>query len=479
MSKECFISALVLAFGMDVCATDYYVAPGGDDGNSGSLEAPFLSLKKAIQSAKPGTTVYLREGTYKPQNADIMREGAEGVYSCVFDLSAKGSAASPITISGYPGEKAVIDLSDVKPDARVMGFYVKGDYWRLKEFDIVGIQVTQTGHTQSINVGLFGGSNCVIERVNMHDGMGIGVYATKGNNNLVLNCDAYNNYDPVSENGAGGNCDGFGFHLNNARYTGNVVRGCRAWRNSDDGYDLINNLAPVTIENCWAWENGYDANKVSRGDGTGFKSGGYGMKSTVDAKKIPPRNIVRNCLSWSNKQNGFYANHHLGGLDFVNNTAYRNKRNFNMVNRKSHQEAVDVEGYGHNLTGNVSYKPTLADADCVNFDRTLSTAAGNSFFSDVTLKDADFESLDATQLLRPRKADGSLPDITFMKLKPTSAAFARKMGWQFPADTSAGISEITAGTAAAEGPVYTLSGIAVPSPSQGYYVKSGKVVYIP
>ena len=181
-----------------------------------------------------------------------MRKNAEGVYSCVYDLFTNGIAGSPITISGYPGEKAVIDLSEVRPDERVMGFYVKSDYWHLKDFDIVGIQVTQTGHTQSINVGLFGGSNCIIERVNMHDGMGIGVYATKGSDNLVLNCDAYNNYDPVSENGYGGNCDGFGFHLNGASYTGNVVKGCRAWRNSDDGYDLINNLAPVIIENCWA-----------------------------------------------------------------------------------------------------------------------------------------------------------------------------------------------------------------------------------
>jgi hypothetical protein len=46
----------------------------------------------------------------------------------------------------------------------------------------------------------------------MHDGMGIGFYLTKGSNNLILNSDAYNNYDPVSEGGVGGNVDGFGGH---------------------------------------------------------------------------------------------------------------------------------------------------------------------------------------------------------------------------------------------------------------------------
>ena len=46
---------------------------------------------------------------------------------------------------------------------------------------------------------------CIRERA-------IGFYLVRGSNNLVLNCDAYNNYDPVSENGTGGNVDGFGGH---------------------------------------------------------------------------------------------------------------------------------------------------------------------------------------------------------------------------------------------------------------------------
>jgi hypothetical protein len=37
----------------------------------------------------------------------------------------------------------------------------------------------------------------------------------------------------------------------------------------------------------------------------------------------------------------------------------------------------------------------------------------NNWNLSVTVTDADFVSLDVSQLLRPRKADGSLPDITF------------------------------------------------------------------
>ncbi len=406
-----------LLISIPIYAADYYVFPSGNDSNSGNIEVPFKNLKTAIEKATPGTTIYLREGTYKPKAADIMKSGDEGVYDCVYYLATDGNASSPITISGYPGEQVVFDLSDIKTGNRIIGFDLRGDHWHLKNFDIVGIQVCQTGHTQSINVALFGGSNCIIEQVNMHDGMGIGVYATRGHDNLVLNCDAYNNYDSVSENGHGGNCDGFGFHIKEPGSTGNVISGCRAWRNSDDGFDLINNFYPVTIENCWAWENGYDQNLVSRGDGTGFKSGGYGMKPQAKAPVEIPRNVVRNCISWANKNQGFYANHHLGGLDFINNKAYQNRRNFNMVNRKSATEAIDVPGYGHHLINNVALNPTDANCDCINLNQDLSTLENNTFFGDITISENDFESLDPSQLLLPRKEDGSLPDISFMQLK--------------------------------------------------------------
>ena len=36
----------------------------------------------------------------------------------------------------------------------------------------------------------------------------------------MLNCDAYNNYDPVSDSGKRRNVDGFGGHLTSEAYTG-------------------------------------------------------------------------------------------------------------------------------------------------------------------------------------------------------------------------------------------------------------------
>lgn len=478
MKRFLLSATLFFLAGASINAADIYVSTAGNDSAFGSLEAPYKTLKKAIESAKAGTTIYLREGTYRPQANEIMLHGAESVYDCIYNLSTKGTADKPFTISGYNDEKVIIDCSDVKTEARMICFYMKADYWKLKNLDIVGIQVTQTGHTQSINVALFGGNHCVVENVRMHDGMGIGLYATRGSDNLVLNCDAYNNYDPVSENGAGGNCDGFGFHLNNVKYTGNVIRGCRAWRNSDDGFDLINNRAQVIIEYCWAWENGYDANRVSRGDGTGFKSGGYGMGATVSEDIVAPRNIVRNCLAWANKQQGFYANHHLGGLDFINNTAYANKRNFNMVNRKSHSEAIDVDGYGHHLYRNIAYKPTLSGADCVNIDLNSSTLSDNTFHSSVSISDKDFESLDSKQLYQARKEDGSLPYITFLRLKPTSSIYPLNYGYQFDHNDSSGVESIEK-IVDNSSVWYDIQGHAVENPHKGIFIHKGRKFILP
>ena len=84
----------------------------------------------------------------------------------------------------------------------------------------------------------------------MRDGMAIGIYLTNGSDNLFLNCDAYRNYDSYSENGRGSNTDGFGGHPAKGS-TGNVFHGCRAWSNSDDGFDLIMAQEAVTLYDCW------------------------------------------------------------------------------------------------------------------------------------------------------------------------------------------------------------------------------------
>nr|WP_202424333.1 hypothetical protein [Duganella levis] len=45
-------------------AATYYVAPGGNDSNAGTLAAPWQSIARAQTAAAPGDTIYFRGGDY-------------------------------------------------------------------------------------------------------------------------------------------------------------------------------------------------------------------------------------------------------------------------------------------------------------------------------------------------------------------------------------------------------------------------------
>lgn len=415
-----------------ISATDYYVATTGSDSNAGTIEAPFASLSYAQMLVQAGDNVYFRGGTYEIGEEQIMEYTSNGLWAYVFKIATKGTSNKPIVYAAYGDEKVIFDMSTVKPtNRRVIVFYVSGSYLTFKNFEVIGTQVTILEHTQSECFRIEGGNYNTFENISCHDGMAIGYYLIKGMYNLILNCDAYNNYDSVSESGTGGNVDGFGGHTNSTGSVGNVFRGCRAWYNSDDGFDLINCQTSITIEDCWSFRNGYQAvTNASLGDGTGFKAGGYGMTTSINAPTEIPRHVVRNCIAYFNKNKGFYANHHLGGIDWYNNTGYQNPSNFCMLNRKSVEgDPENVDGYGHVLENNLSYSPRTTDAHIISVDMDSCQLKNNSFFSALTLSDADFVSLDESQLVAARKVDGSLPDITFLQVNPNSLLAYWKLGY--------------------------------------------------
>ncbi len=73
--------------------TIYYVAKNGNDYNPGTATMPWLTLKRAVDTAAAGSTVYIKTGTYKekliPKNS--------------------GSIGNYITFSAYPGNTVTID----------------------------------------------------------------------------------------------------------------------------------------------------------------------------------------------------------------------------------------------------------------------------------------------------------------------------------------------------------------------------------
>jgi len=439
MIKKLLFALVALCISSAAFSITYFVAPNGDDAvGLGTMLLPFKTIQRAQTSALPGDTVYVRGGTYVMQEADIATYYS--IWAYVTDLTKSGTSGNRINYWNYPGEHPVFDYSNIKPaNYRINAFEVEGSWLYIRGLEVVGVQVTiTTSNTQSIGFATNGGSNNIYEQCNVHDGQAIGFYLTKGSNNLFLNCDAYRNNDYTSQSGGGingGNVDGFGNHPA-AGSVGNVYRGCRAWFNSDDGYDCISAHEPTVFENCWSFYNGYASGFISRGDGNGFKAGGYGSTAFTSLPTTIPRNTIRFCLSVRNKSNGFYSNHHLEGSDWYNNTAYWNATNFNMLNRKAKTQSdylVDTPGYNHVIRNNISYAPRSSGADITNYDPNRCTIDHNSFLNPgITVTSNDFVSIDTSLLQAPRQADGSLPDNGFLHLKSTSNLIDKGVDIGFP-----------------------------------------------
>lgn len=412
----------------------YYVATDGSDSNSGTIENPLASLQKAQQLVNPGDTVYIRGGNYALDNSNISTVYSD-LFACICFLDKNGTAGHLINYWNYPGETPVFNFTAVKPiNQRVVGIYLKGSYIHLRGFEMTGIQVTITTHTESYCIYSRGSHN-IIENMSLHDNKGTGMRHYGGGYNLFLNCDAYQNHDNVSENKLGGNTDGFGCHPSKGGIA-NVFRGCRAWFNSDDGFDCIRAKEVVIFDSCQAFYNGYSTTFQSLGDGNGFKAGGYGHDAAADIPNPVPSHTVKFCLAVGNKANGFYSNHHLTGNKWYNNTAYHNKVNYNMVNRESPEsDNIWVDGYDHVLINNLSFNATNSATSYIDYARN--TLHNNSWNSEVVVSGSDFVSLNENFLDEARQEDGSLTETDFMRLTSSSNLIDNGVDIGFPYEGSA------------------------------------------
>ena len=422
-TKAAGILIFAMCFSFRAISNTWFVAPGGLNSNSGSSNAPFATIMRAQTAASSGDTVYLRGGTYLLNNSNFTVTNSP--WAIVNNMTKSG-----IGYIAFPGELPVFDFSAAQPIGwRVTAFLVTANNCVFKGFDVVGVQVTIAGtHTQSENFRVAGGSFNRFEQLRMHDGMGNGWYLTDGASNLVLNCDAWNNRG--LDSGSLGNTDGFGCHPSHTGGKGNILRGCRAWFNSDDGYDCINAFAVVTFDHCWAFYNGYFTNFVySTGDGNGIKAGGYGVSGGAHPTPIP-RHIVEFCLAVGNHDSGFYANHHLDGQVWYNNTAYRNSTDFNMLcNTNDSSLTNDVPGFNHVMKNNLGFGASI---EVSNLDTNKCDASFNFFTLPVTVSMNDFVSLDESFLVAPRQADGSLPDSDFLRLVNSSGCVDAGTNIGFP-----------------------------------------------
>src|SRR3954463_12290087 len=95
------LNCVLVAFGQT--NSSFYVATNGNDSNPGTQAAPWRTIQHAADTARAGSTVNVRGGTYEE----------------LVSLNASGNASDGfITFRSYPGETAVLDAEHLAPSAR-------------------------------------------------------------------------------------------------------------------------------------------------------------------------------------------------------------------------------------------------------------------------------------------------------------------------------------------------------------------------
>jgi len=282
---------------------EFWISPTGKDTATGTQADPLFTLcddtLKAgacyklcpVGGTCSGGTIWVMDGTYK-----------YGAVTQKIGSTKLGTASDPFNVFAVAGAKPVFDFTGMVVSTSSRGIQLAGDYWHLR-----GITVTKAGDT---GIFIMGNNNTIEQCASHHNqdaGIVIGVNSSRtgasGANNLILNCDSYANYDP---NTNGGNADGFGAKENTGG-TGNVFRGCRAWENSDDGFDFYGWGSPITVEDCWVMSQSTTL-YGSGSNGNGFKLGGNDVNAAHILKNLYAVGNGANAKSGDGNGNGFEAN---------------------------------------------------------------------------------------------------------------------------------------------------------------------------
>lgn len=127
---------------------------GSDDANDGSIDAPFATLDRLVSALGDGDIGYVRAGDYSAAG------DCGGGDQCALNLAgvaAPGTAAKPVAILGYPGERPRIGLLGAPADQEFYRVAVRtagADHLVLANLDLadVGIGVRFSSSTASLRV---------------------------------------------------------------------------------------------------------------------------------------------------------------------------------------------------------------------------------------------------------------------------------------------------------------------------------------
>lgn len=412
------LMGLCLLASMEVSAKDYYLAPGGT-GNGMTIDKPFGDPIKAFAALKAGDVLYVRGGTY--------------YLSQTIKVNQTGTADKRICVFAYPGdtERPVFDFSGQPRSTSTEAASYRGvmhnigaNYWHYRGLDFC--------HAADNGMKLEG-SYCVVELCRFYGNEDTGLQQgfgkdSKGNNtrntefkygryNIIVNCDAFDNHDPWTN---GGNADGFAIKLYPG--PGNEFHGCRAWHNSDDGWDLYYTVFPIVVDNCWVLNNGFD-----KGNANGFKMGGCKQGGTSTGA-----HVFKNCIAAFHAKKGFDQNHHREGSYLINDLSFGNGINYgynmekpdygNWVLRNCVGFAYGSQKMERNSAFTIA--PDIDYCTWTTLDHTnpmgeKASSNGTSYSKAIGNYASEYEDLSYETAIGDRQENGELP-LKFGRLKAGS-----------------------------------------------------------
>jgi hypothetical protein len=370
----------------------YYVTPTGSASAAGTSFSAPMNLATALSKVSAGQMILLQPGTYSV----AYTAGAKNTIT----LSKSGSSGAPIYMVGANCGRAVIDFS-FPTGAWVQdsyGLYVTGSYWYFK-----GIAITRAGYQGAYVTG----THNTFENTAFYNNRNSGLEINKGGAyTTVINTDSYNNYDPKKN---GSMADGFA--SKQTQGAGNVFYGCRAWENSDDGFDTFDSPEAVVIDESWAFRNGINlwGDSAFAGNGNGFKLGGNSALQ---------RNSITRSVAWGNPKKGFDQNSNTGGVTLYNNTSYKNGINYGFGQPVA-------SGQKHVFRNNISLSGTSADS-------IANATSSNNTWNSLSASSSDFASVDTSLATAARNSDGSLPTNNLFQLSASSALINKGVNVSLP-----------------------------------------------